>query len=346
MNQTESRKDEHVRISIEENVNYSHNYWDDIVLTHNALPEINEEDIELSIELLGKTLNAPIIIAGMTGGYKKAEIINKNLASTASKFQIGMGVGSQRAALEKEELQSTYSVVKDYDIPLRFANIGASQIGLWGHKKTLENAQKMIDMIDADVFVVCLNFLQEVVQSEGQTHAKGCLEGIKNLAEDLDIPVFVKESGAGISFEVAQRLSKTKIAGLDVGGAGGTSFAAIEHFRSKMKFDYLHARGGKTFWNWGIPTPDSVLEVGEATEWKLPIIATGGIRHGLDAAKALALGATAVGIAHALLQPATKDENATYFEIEAITKELRAAMFLVGAKNVAQMADVGADLWI
>ena len=202
-----------------------------------------------------------------------------------------MGVGSQRAALEAPELVDTYAVVKDYDIPLRFANIGASQIVLWGHKKTLENAQKMVDMIDADVFVVCLNFLQEVFQPEGEAHAKGCFDAIKNLAEDLDVPVVVKESGAGISFDVAKRLSTTKIAGIDVGGAGGTSFAAIEHFRSKMVNDDLHARGGQTFWDWGIPTPTSILEVGKATDWKLPIIATGGIRNGLDAAKAIVLGA-------------------------------------------------------
>jgi len=346
MNQTESRKDEHVRISIEEKVSSQHNYWDDVQLTHNALPELNKDDIDLSIELFAQKLGSPIIIAGMTGGYKKAKTINMNLAQGAEKFQLGMGVGSQRAALEKSELIDTYSIVKDYDIPIRFANIGASQIVLWDHKKTLDNANKMIEMIDADVFVICLNFLQEVVQSEGQAQAKGCLSAIQLLAEDLDIPVIVKESGAGISYDVAERLLKTKIAGIDVGGAGGTSFAAIEHFRSKMKFDNLHARGGETFWDWGIPTAISILEVGEASDWKLPIIGTGGIRNGLDATKALALGANAAGIAHALLAPATKDVNATNFEIESIIKELRAAMFLIGAENVSKIADIGADIWI
>jgi len=346
MNKTESRKDEHVRVSLEKDVAYTHNYWDDVKLIHNALPEINKDEIDYSTKLFGKKLGAPLIIAGMTGGYEKAKKINENLASAAEKFHIGMGVGSQRAALEKPGLKETYSVIKNYDVPLRFANIGASQIVLWGHKKSLENAQKMIDMIDANVFIVCLNFLQEAVQSEGEAHAKGCFDAIKKLADDLDTPLVVKESGAGISYNVAEGLSKTKIAGIDVGGAGGTSFAAIEHYRAKMINDKLHERGGKTFWNWGIPTPTSILEVGEATEWKLPIIATGGVRNGLDAAKALALGASCAGMAHALLEPATKSKDATLSEVDAIIKEIRTAMFLVGADKVSKMADIGVDLWI
>lgn len=346
MNQTEIRKDEHVRISLEKDVSAHHNYWDDVKLIHNALPEMNKDEIDLCTKLFGKKLGAPLIIAGMTGGFSNAKKINENLASAAEKFQIGMGVGSQRSALEKPDLKETYDVIKNYDVPLKFANIGASQIVSWGHKKTLENAKKMIDMIDANVFVVCLNFLQEVVQAEGEANAKGCFDAIKKLTEDLSIPVIVKESGAGISYDVAKRLSKTKIAGIDVGGAGGTSFAAIEHYRAEMINDRLHERGGITFWDWGIPTPTSILEVGDATDWKLPIIATGGIRNGLDVAKALALGANCAGIAHALLKPANEGKQSTIFEVEAIIKELRAAMFLVGTDKVSKMADVGVDLWI
>lgn len=346
MNQTESRKIEHVNISLEKNVASNHNYWDDVKLVHNALPEINKEEVDLSINLFGEKLAAPIIISGMTGGYLKAQKINENLAVAAEKYQIGMGVGSQRAALENPDLVKTYSVIKNYDIPLRLANIGASQLVLWGHEKTLENAYKIIDMIDANVFVVCLNFLQEVVQSEGEANAKGCLSAITELADDLSIPVVVKESGAGISFDVAERLSKTKIAGIDVGGLGGTSFSAIEHYRANMIDDKLHERGGKTFWDWGIPTPTSIVEVGDALNWDIPIIATGGIRNGLDAAKALALGANAAGIARVLLNPANKNKEATLFELDAIIKELRAAMFLIGVDNVSKMADVEVELWM
>jgi len=230
MNQTESRKDEHVRISIEEDVSSSHNYWDDVTLKHNALPDINKDEINLSIKIFNKKLEAPIIISGMTGGYFKAKKINENLAVAAEEFQIGMGVGSQRAALEKTELEETYGIIKEFDIPLRFANIGASQIVIWGHKKTLENAQKMIDMIDADVFIICLNFLQEAVMSEGESNAKGCFEEIKKLADKIDIPMVVKESGAGISFEVAKKLLKTKISGIDVGGAGKLEMQQIGNY--------------------------------------------------------------------------------------------------------------------
>ena len=320
-------------------------------MVHNALPEINKGEIDLSTKLFDKKLGAPIIIASMTGGYEKAKKINENLAIAAEKYQLGMGVGSQRAAIEKEELVETYSIIKDYDVPLRFANIGASQIVQWGHKKTLENAQKMIDMINADAFIVCLNFLQESIMFEGESNAKGVFDAIKKLAEDLDKPVVVKESGAGISYDVASRLFETNIAGLDVAGLGGTSFAAIEHYRAKLIDDKLHERGGKTFWNWGIPTPTSIIDAGDATDWEIPIIASGGIRNGLDAAKALVLGADAVGIARTLLKPATQGKDAVLFETDVIIKELRAAMFLTGADSISNISDVewelvGAELWI
>jgi isopentenyl-diphosphate delta-isomerase len=339
MSQTEERKREHVEISLKKDVSAHHNYWDDVTLVHNALPEINEEDIELSTELFGKKLEAPIVIAGMTGGYAEGKKINENLAIAAERFQIAMGVGSQRSALENSHLKDTYSVITNYDIPLKIANIGASQIVLWEKKKILENAEKIIEIIDADILAVCLNFLQEVVQPEGEAHAKGCLETIDMLSRELSKPIIIKESGAGISFKVAKALKKTNIAGIDVGGAGGTSFSAVEYYRAKMKKDMHSMREGKTFWDWGIPTPLSILEVGKATNWELPIIATGGIRNGLDAAKALALGANAAGVAQVLLKPATKDKHSTIFELETIINELRTAMFLVGADKVKKLKD-------
>ncbi len=340
MNQTEERKREHIKISLEENVSAHHNYWDDVTLIHNALPEINEHDIDLSTNLFGKKLGAPLIISAMTGGYSNGKKINENLAAAAEKFNIGMGVGSQRAALENDKLKETYSVIKNYDICLKIANIGASQMVLWDSKKILENAEKMVNMIDADIIAVCLNFLQEVVQPEGETHAKGCLKKIDMLSKEFEKPILIKESGAGISHNVARRLKKTNIAGIDVGGAGGTSFSAVEYYRAKSKNDEYNMREGKTFWDWGIPTPTSILEVGEATNWEIPIISTGGIRNGLDATKALALGANAAGIAHALLAPAIKGKKSTIFEIDLIIREIRTAMFLVGADNVEKLSDV------
>jgi len=346
MSQIENRKDDHVRIALEQNVAADHNYWDDVKLTHNALPEINIDDIDLSVTFLEKKLDAPLIIAGMTGGYHFAREINDRLAAAAEHFQIGMGVGSQRAALENADLKDTYNVVKNYDIPLRIGNIGASQLVIWGHEKTKKYVEQMIDMIDAHAIAVCLNFLQEVVQFEGEAHAKGCLEEISKLADALDIPVIVKESGAGISADVATRLSNTAIKAIDVGGMGGTSFAAIEHFRARLHFDDLQARGGKTFWNWGISTPESILNVLEVSEWDIPIIATGGIRNGLDATKALALGANIVGVAYALLKAATKTKQATILEVDTLIKEIQASMFLTGCDNIEKLSDLEIDIWI
>lgn len=340
MSQTEERKREHVQISLTKNVSAHHNFWDDVYLVHNALPEINENEVDLSVQLFGKKLNAPLIISGMTGGYSEGKKINEHLAAAAAAFQVGMGVGSQRAALENQKLAETYSVIKEYDIPLKIANIGASQMVIWDKKQILENAEKIVEMIDADVLAVCLNFLQEAIQPEGEAHAKGCLATIDMLSQEFSRPIIVKESGAGISGKVVNQLKKTKISGIDVGGAGGTSFSAVEYYRAKIKGDTHNMRAGQTFWDWGIPTPTCILEVGKATNWELPIIATGGIRHGLDIAKALVLGANAAGMAHALLKPALKDKKSTELELDIITRELRIAMFLVGVDTVEKLSTV------
>jgi len=344
MYQIESRKDEHVRIALEKNVSAHHNYWDDIELIHNALPELNYGEIDISTTLFDKKLGAPVLIAAMTGGYELAKEINERLAYAASHFQIPMGVGSQRAAVENAKLRSTYSVVKEYDIPLRIANIGASQLVLWGHKKTLRYIEDIISMIDAHAVAICLNFLQEVVQFEGEPHAKGCFQEIKRLSDEIDVPIIIKESGAGISYDVALRLSKTNIAAIDVGGKSGTSFAAIEHYRAKLHSDYLNARGGETFWNWGVSTPQSLMNAGNATDWKLPLIATGGIRNGLDVAKALVMGAQCAGVAQAMLKPSTKSKEVTVLEMEVIIKELQAAMLLMGVNSVQKMKEVNYEL--
>jgi isopentenyl-diphosphate Delta-isomerase len=339
MNQTEKRKRDHVHICLEENVSAHYNYWDSVHLIHNALPEINEDEIKLSTTLFKKQLGAPLIISAITGGYNEGKTINENLAIAAEKFQIGMGVGSQRSALENKELKETYSIINNYDIPLKIANIGASQMALWDKKQILENAEQIISMIEADVLAVCLNFLQEAVQPEGEVHAKGCLEAITMLADEFKKPILIKESGAGISYAVASQLMKAKIAAIDVGGFSGTSFSAVEYYRAKQKNDKYNMREGKIFWDWGIPTPVSILHAGEATNWELPLIATGGIRHGLDAAKALILGANAAGIARALLLPATQDPQSTIQELQMMIKELRTTMFLLGAESIEQLSN-------
>src|SRR3989442_10412145 len=223
---TEQRKAEHVNIILSENVSAEYNYWTDIRLVHNALPEIDLDDVDASVKFFGKRLEAPLIISSMTGGFGMGKEINRNLAKAAAEVGVAMGVGSQRAALEKPDLVPTYAVVKDYGVPLTFANLGAPQLVPQEGKRAYgrADAKKAIDMIHADALIVHLNFLQEVVQPEGDRRAKGCLAAIRSLAATF--PVMAKETGAGISRETATLLKQAGVPAIDVGGLGGKSIAA------------------------------------------------------------------------------------------------------------------------
>ncbi len=330
------RKKDHLEISINEDVNASYNYWDDIEFVHNALPEIDMGEVDTTWEEFGKKMAAPIIIAGMTGGFEAAKEVNEELAKIAEKFQIGMGVGSQRAALEDESSVESYSAINNYNIPLKIANIGAPQLLEW--KDAVEKASKAIDMIEADVLAIHLNFLQEAIQVEGDRNAKGCLDKIQEVASSLSTPVIVKETGAGISKEVALRLCETDIAGIDVGGMSGTSFAAIEAYRAKKMGDSVQEELGYLFKDWGIPTPVSVMEVADVChDAGMVVIATGGIRNGIDAAKAIAIGADAAGMASAFLEDGEK-------KMEVVLKALKTVMFLTGCKNLQELKE--AEIWI
>ncbi len=326
----EKRKNDHIEICLSKDVNAGHNYWDDMDLVHRALPEVDFDDMDLSAELFGVRLNAPIIISGMTGGTEFGRKINENLAVAAEKLGIGMGVGSQRAGLENTELFSTYSVVKEHRIPLLIGNIGAPQLINQKKRKgiTDREIERLFLMIDADILAVHLNYLQEAVQPEGDLMAEGVLDALRTLSRRF--PVIVKETGAGISRSVALKLKRAGVMGIDVGGLSGTSFSAVEYYRALEQGHEEKASLGKLYWNWGIPTPASIIEASVG----LPIIATGGIRNGLDVAKALVLGASAAGIARRLLKPATESSDAVIRELENIMKELKVAMFLLGARNV------------
>ena len=334
----ERRKSDHVEICANEDLGTSYIYWDDVRLVHDSLPEVDLDDIDTSITLFGRRLSAPIIISAMTGGYGKAREINRNLAAVAERFGIGLGVGSQRAALENPELAETYSVIKEFEIPLRIGNLGLPQLIPQGLKVplTVDDGKAAMDMIDAHVLAVHLNYLQEVVQPEGDTRAKGGAKAIGKLASEL--PVIAKETGAGMSRDAALRLKKAGVLGLDVGGLGGTSFSAVEYFRARSVGDATRANIGQTFWDWGIPTPVStvVANVG------LPIISTGGLRSGLDVARAVSIGASCGGMAGRLLPAALEGEEALALEVRTIIDELKAAMFLVGAKDLAELAAANA----
>ncbi|HDP97021.1 MAG TPA: type 2 isopentenyl-diphosphate Delta-isomerase [Euryarchaeota archaeon] len=333
-NQTEKRKSDHIEICSTKDVTARYNFWDDISLVHLATPEIDYEEIDTQLRLFGCQLSAPIVISGMTGGTESGKKINASLAKAASDLQVGMGVGSQRAAIEKTSLSGSYEVLRDFDIPLKLANIGAPQLVMAGsYKHACEMVGDAMDMIEADLIAVHLNYLQEAVQPEGEKRAKGLLSMIRDLA--IDFPVIVKETGCGMSPELIETLSRMKVKGVDVGGAGGTSFSAVEYYRSQEVGDRMRARLGRTFWDWGIPTPVSAA----VASLHFPTIATGGVRNGLDVARAVVVGANTAGIANRLLAPAIEGEDSAEAELREIIEELKVAMFLTGSKNVKQLSE-------
>jgi isopentenyl-diphosphate delta-isomerase len=329
------RKAEHVKVVLGREVEGRYRYWNDVQLVHNALPEIDFDEVDASTTLLGKRLKAPLVITGMTGGFPDAQKINENLAHAAADLGIAMGVGSERAAVLKGQYPESYAVVARYPVPLKFANIGAPQIipqSPGDRVVTVDDARAAMRLIGADALAIHLNFLQEMVQPEGDRRARGALARIGELAAAL--PVLAKETGAGLSRTVAERLRDRGVRALDVSGTGGTSFAAVEHWRAVDQGVEREARLGRTFWDWGIPSPASVREV---VPLGLPVIASGGIRSGLDVARAVALGATAAGIAGGVLRFAASSYEETRRELEQIVHEMRVAMFLTGSRTISEM---------
>jgi isopentenyl-diphosphate delta-isomerase len=334
----ESRKADHLRLSASGDVDaWVGAGWEDVRLVHEALPEVDQCAVDLSASFLGKRLAAPLVIAGMTGGHKTAHDVNAVLARAAERHGLAMGVGSQRAALRRADLAYTYTVVREQaPTALVIGNIGAPQL-IAQHDApplSVEDVTAAIDMIGADALAVHLNFLQESVQPEGERHARGCAHAIQRVVGHVSVPVIAKETGAGLSRGTALRLKELGIAALDVGGVGGTSFAAVEGLRAEAQGAAASQRLGQVFRDWGIPTPVAVVGV-QATG--LPLIATGGIRTGLDAARALALGATLVGVARPLLQAALEGDQAVDAWIDQFLHELRTVLFLTGSANAAEL---------
>jgi isopentenyl-diphosphate delta-isomerase len=329
------RKAEHVKVVLAKDVEGRYRYWNDVQLIHRALPELDFEEIDTTVTLLGHRLAAPLVITGMTGGFPDAAKINDNLARAAAEVGVAMGVGSERAAVLNGQYPESYACVARYAVPLKFANIGAPQIisqKSGGRVIGPDEVRAAMELIHADVLAVHLNFLQEMVQPEGERRAKGCLERIGELAARF--PVLVKETGAGISREVAEELRDRSVKAFDVSGTGGTSFAAVEHYRAVEQGAEREARVGKTFWDWGIPAPVAVLEL---VPLGLPVIASGGVRTGLDVARAVALGATAAGTAGGILRAAATEYTDTRKELEYLVHELKVAMFLTGSRTVADL---------
>ncbi|MDQ4015719.1 MAG: type 2 isopentenyl-diphosphate Delta-isomerase [Thermoproteota archaeon] len=330
------RKKEGIDIPLQKNVQAktTSTYLEYVRLVHNALPEVDYDDIDTSMTFLGKRFSAPIIIDSMTGGTDEATVINGRLGELAEKYGFGMGLGSQRAGLKSEELAATYSIARK-NAPNAFliANIGGAQLskGL-----TVDEAKRIVKMIGANALVVHLNPLQELVQPEGEPRYKGVLGQISELAKTIDIPLIVKEVGAGISKEVAIKLEMANVSAINIAGAGGTSWAGVEKLRAESLKDDLKKHLGEMFWDWGIPTAASLIEVRRAV--KLPLIASGGLRNGLEVAKCVALGASMAAMAYPFLQTAAQSRESLFAFADTILTELKSTMFLVGAKNIAALA--------
>ena len=333
----ERRKQRHIRLSLEENVQADIGTgFEDVRLIHRALPEIDLEDVKTDTELFGRRLAYPLVISAITGGTERAKEINSVLASAAEEFGVGIGVGSQRIAIEDPSVEHTFRVVRER-APSSFVmgNIGCPQLSLgWG----VEEAKRCVDMIDADALAIHMNPLQEAVQVRGETRYRGVLNKIEEVARALGSPVVMKETGCGIAFEDAVKLEGAGVEGLELSGTGGTSWAAVEHHIAREEGKQDQEALGQALWNWGVPTAVSLVETSQST--KLKIIASGGMRTGLDMAKAIALGADAVGIARPFLLNAVEGPDALREHLENILLEFRTAMFLVGAESIEELRRV------
>lgn len=336
--ETRTRKADHIRIALTHDVQAKQitTGLEDVSLVHRALPEVNREDVALSTTMFGHKFAAPVIVGAITGGTPAASKINATIAEVVEKLGLGMGVGSQRAAIEQKPLAKTFSIARR-KAPNAFliANMGAVQlVNGFG----MREIRKALEMIDADAIALHLNPLQEAAQPEGQTAFKGVLSKIREVIDEIDKPVIVKETGAGIGAEDARRLEDVGVACIDVSGAGGTSWAAVESYRSEEKNNEFAGTLGKVFWDWGIPTAQSIVEVTQTV--KIPVIASGGLRDGVEAAKSLSLGAELVSLSQPILHSSVMGETATENTLLSMIEELRNAMFLVGAKSVENLRRV------
>jgi isopentenyl-diphosphate delta-isomerase len=330
------RKADHVKIALEEEVEFASltTGLERYKLVYEALPEIDLNEVDLSTTLLGKHLQMPLIISPITGGTPDAARINRVLAEAAQQFGLAMGVGSQRVALEEPDVAYSFQVRKEAPDILLFANLGAIQLN---NDHGLEGCRKAVEMIDADALMLHLNPLQECVQWHGNTNFRNLASQIATVCDGLEYPVVAKEVGHGISARSAKLLAEAGVVGIDVAGAGGTSWAKVESFRDKSS---ALSSLGTAMGEWGIPTAESLLAVKESAPM-VTTIASGGIRTGTDIAKCLALGADAVGMALPLLRCAASSAEALHEKLALLREELSVVMMCVGCRNVAELRNRG-----
>lgn len=305
--------------------------WDGWRLPHVALPEVHPDTLDLTAELFGKTLQAPLMIAGMTGGSQRAGDVNRRLAEAAQELGLAMGLGSQRAMLEVPTLGPTFAVRGYAPDILLVGNIGAVQLNLG---VTIDDCRRLVDGVEADALAVHLNPLQEMVQPEGDRDWRDLLPKIAALCEALEVPVLAKETGCGISGPVAVQLRDAGVAAIDAGGTGGTAWGWIEGFRSASE---QRRQIGRTFREWGIPTADSVIACRATLGEDFPLVSTGGVRTGLDIALAVSLGANVAGMALPFFRAADVSSEAVVELGRRLIEEVRIATFCAGARSASQL---------
>lgn len=334
-NQTEKRKEEHIRINLEEDVQFPRltTGLERYAFMHQAIPELNRNDIDTQVTLFGKTLSSPLFISSMTGGTSMAQEINFTLAKAAESLKIAMGVGSQRAALEDESLAESFRIRKIAPNAMIFANIGAVQLN-YGY--AIDHCRRAVDMVEADALILHFNVLQEAVQPEGDTNWAGLIAKVEDICRLLDRPVIAKEVGWGFSPQAVKLLRDAGVSAIDVAGSGGTSWSEVEYHRAP---DAFHAKVAHSFVDWGIPTADGIRYVKENAP-DMPILASGGLRDGIDIAKAVALGATLTGMAGPFLKAAVESvDHVLEFE-RVITAQLRIAMMCAGVANINSLQQI------
>ena len=329
---TERRKEDHIIINLEKDVQFPRltTGLENYRFLHQAIPEINLAEVDASVNLLGKRLDAPLLISSMTGGTEMAQQINRNLAEAAQKYNIAMGVGSQRAAIESEELRESFRVREIAPDILLFANLGAVQFN-YGYG--IDECREAVDMIGADALILHFNVLQEAVQPEGDTNFSNLLQQVEAVCKQIEVPVIAKEVGWGFSEQNARDLANAGVDAIDVAGSGGTSWSEVEYYRAPNAF---HARVARSFADWGIPTATAIQYAVQGAP-DLEIIASGGLRDGVDVAKCIALGAKVGGLASPFLKAANESLDALCELTDELIAQIRIAMLCSGAKTIEEL---------